>query len=260
MGATAESPIVQVRDVDKSFGRLRVLDHVTLEIGRGEVIAVIGPSGSGKTTFLRCLNRLESITRGEIRFRGQVMQRKLPGEPTVELGGEALRRLRMDIGIVFQQYNLFPHLSALQNVTLAPVHVRKVSPVEARTGAEALLGKVGLADKAEYLPAQLSGGQQQRVAIARALAMDPHLMLFDEITSALDPEMTAEVLEVLRGLAGEGMTMVVVTHEMGFARSVANRAVLMVGGRIVEEGPPDQLFGAPRSERTRAFLQAVLRA
>jgi polar amino acid transport system ATP-binding protein len=247
MGATAESPIVQVRDVDKSFGRLRVLDHVTLEIGRGEVIAVIGPSGSGKTTFLRCLNRLESITRGEIRFRGQVMQRKLPGEPTVELGGEALRRLRMDIGIVFQQYNLFPHLSALQNVTLAPVHVRKVSPVEARTGAEALLDKVGLADKADYLPAQLSGGQQQRVAIARALAMEPHLM-------------PAEVLEVLRGLAGEGMTMVVVTHEMGFARSVANRAVLMVGGRIVEEGPPDQLFGAPRSERTRAFLHSVLRA
>ena len=260
MGATAESPIVQVRDVDKSFGRLRVLDHVTLEIGRGEVVAVIGPSGSGKTTFLRCLNRLETITGGEIRFRGQVMQRKLPGEPTVELSGEALRRLRMDIGIVFQQYNLFPHLSALQNVTLAPVHVRKVSPVEARTGAEALLDKVGLADKADYLPAQLSGGQQQRVAIARALAMDPHLMLFDEITSALAPEMTAEVLEVLRGLAGEGMTMVVVTHEMGFARSVANRAVLMVGGRIVEEGPPDQLFGAPRSERTRAFLQSVLRA
>jgi ABC-type polar amino acid transport system ATPase subunit len=260
MGAPTDPPIVEVRDVGKSFGRLRVLDGVTLDIARGEVVAVIGPSGSGKTTFLRCLNRLESITAGEIRFRGQVMQRKLPGEPAVELGGEALRRLRMDIGIVFQQYNLFPHLAALENVTLAPMNVRKVPRDEARTRAEALLGKVGLADKAEYRPAQLSGGQQQRVAIARALAMNPHLMLFDEITSALDPEMTAEVLEVLRALASEGMTMVVVTHEMGFARSVANRVVLMVGGRIVEEGPPDQVFGAPRSERTRAFLQAVLRA
>src|SRR5437867_11707347 len=194
---TSDPPIVQVRGVDKAFGRLRVLDGVTLDIARGEVVTVIGPSGSGKTTFLRCLNRLESITAGEIRFRGQVMQRKLPGEPSVELSGEALRRLRVDIGIVFQQYNLFPHLSALENVTLAPVNVRKVPRNEARTQAETLLGKVGLADKAEYRPAQLSGGQQQRVAIARALAMNPHLMLFDELTSALDPELTAEVLEVL---------------------------------------------------------------
>jgi ABC-type polar amino acid transport system ATPase subunit len=223
-------------------------------------VAVIGPSGSGKTTFLRCLNRLEFVSTGEIRFKGQVLQRRVPGEPIVELSGEGLRRLRMDIGIVFQQYNLFPHLSALENITLAPVNVRKVSHDEARTQAQTLLDKVGLADKADYLPTQLSGGQQQRVAIARALAMNPSLMLFDEVTSALDPEMTAEVLEVIRALASEGMTMVVVTHEMGFARYVASRVVLMVEGLIVEEGPPAQMFGAPQNERTRSFLQSILHA
>ncbi len=254
------APIVQVRDICKSFGRLRVLTGVSLSIARGEVVAVIGPSGSGKTTFLRCLNRLESITAGEILFKGHVLGRKLPGQPAFELAGEALRRLRTEIGIVFQQFNLFPHLSALDNITLAPMNVRQVARGEAEAQAMALLAKVGLEDKARYLPTQLSGGQQQRVAIARALAMNPDLMLFDEVTSALDPEMTAEVLAVIRALAKDGMTMVVVTHEMGFARSVANRVVLMAGGTIVEEGSPEQVFDSPRNERTRTFLQAILHA
>jgi polar amino acid transport system ATP-binding protein len=260
MNPSATTPVVEARDIHKSFGRLPVLNGLSLDVARGEVVAVIGPSGSGKTTFLRCLNRLEFVSTGEIRFKGQVLQRRIPGERTVELSGEGLRRLRMDIGIVFQQYNLFPHLSALDNITLAPVNVRKVSRDEARTQAKGLLDKVGLADKADYLPAQLSGGQQQRVAIARALAMNPSLMLFDEVTSALDPEMTAEVLDVIRALASEGMTMVVVTHEMGFARYVASRVVLMVAGLIVEEGPPAQVFGAPQNERTRSFLQSILHA
>jgi ABC-type polar amino acid transport system ATPase subunit len=255
-----DAPIVQVRDIYKSFGRLQVLTGVSLNIARGEVVAIIGPSGSGKTTFLRCLNRLEPITAGEILFKGQLMGRKLRGQPAFELTGEPLRRLRMDIGIVFQQFNLFPHLSVLDNITLAPMNVRSVTRVEAEGKAEMLLAKVGLADKARYLPIQLSGGQQQRVAIARALAMNPDLMLFDEVTSALDPEMTAEVLDVIRALAKDGMTMVVVTHEMGFARYVANRVVLMVGGKIVEEGSPEQVFDSPRNERTRTFLQAILHA
>ena len=255
-----DAPIVQVRDIFKSFGRLQVLTGVSLSIARGEVVAVIGPSGSGKTTFLRCLNRLESITAGEIVFKGQVLGRKLPGQLAFELAGEPLRRLRREIGIVFQQFNLFPHLSALDNITLAPVNVRRMLRGEAEAQAMALLAKVGLEDKARYLPTQLSGGQQQRVAIARALAMSPDLMLFDEVTSALDPEMTAEVLAVIRALAKDGMTMVVVTHEMGFARYVANRVVLMAGGTIVEEGPPEQVFDRPRNERTRAFLQAILHA
>jgi len=255
-----DAPIVQVRDIFKSFGRLQVLTGVSLSIARGEVVAVIGPSGSGKTTFLRCLNRLESITAGEILFKGQVLGRKLPGQPAFELAGESLRRLRTEIGIVFQQFNLFPHLSALDNITLAPVNVRRMLRGEAEAQAMSLLAKVGLEDKARYLPTQLSGGQQQRVAIARALAMNPDLMLFDEVTSALDPEMTAEVLAVIRALAKDGMTMVVVTHEMGFARYVANRVVLMAGGTIVEEGPPEQVFDRPRNERTRTFLQAILHA
>jgi ABC-type polar amino acid transport system ATPase subunit len=203
---------------------------------------------------------LESITAGEILFKGQVLGRKLPGQPVFELAGEPLRRLRMEIGIVFQQFNLFPHLSALANITLAPMNVRQVPREGAEVQAMELLAKVGLADKAQYLPMQLSGGQQQRVAIARALAMGPDLMLFDEVTSALDPEMTAEVLDVIRALAKDGMTMVVVTHEMGFARSVANRVMLMVGGKVVEEGSPEQVFDSPRNERTRTFLQAILHA
>ena len=256
----ADGPLVQVRDIHKSFGRLQVLTGISMDIDRGEVVAVIGPSGSGKTTFLRCLNRLESTTAGEILFKGQVLSRKVPGQPAFELTGELLRRLRMDIGIVFQQFNLFPHLSVLNNITLAPMNVRRVPQKEAEAQAMELLAKVGLVDKALYLPIQLSGGQQQRVAIARALAMNPDLMLFDEVTSALDPEMTAEVLDVIRALAKDGMTMVVVTHEMGFARSAANRVVLMANGKVVEEGSPEQVFERPRNERTRVFLQAILHA
>jgi general L-amino acid transport system ATP-binding protein len=252
--------VIRVRDVHKWFGHLHVLKGVSIDIDRGEVVVVIGPSGSGKTTFLRCLNRLEHISAGEIEFKGRVVERRLPGVPPFERVGEALRQLRTEIGIVFQQFNLFPHLSVIENVTLAPINVRKMPKDEAYARAQTLLTKVGLADKVGYLPGQLSGGQQQRVAIARALAMDPDLMLFDEITSALDPEMTAEVLEVMRKLAAEGMTMVVVSHEMGFARHVANRVVLMAGGVIVEEGPPGQLFDSPKNDRTRAFLQAILHA
>jgi polar amino acid transport system ATP-binding protein len=255
---TPDTPIVQIRDIHKSFGRLEVLTGVSMDITRGEVVAIIGPSGSGKTTFLRCLNRLEPISAGEISFKGQLLERRVAGQQVFQLSGELLRRLRMDIGIVFQQFNLFPHLTVLDNITLAPINVRKVAKAEAEAKAQALLAKVGLADKAEYLPIQLSGGQQQRVAIARALAMNPDLMLFDEVTSALDPEMTAEVLDVIRALANEGMTMVVVTHEMGFARYVANRLVLMADGKIVEEGPPAQVFDSPKYERTRVFLQAIL--
>ncbi len=258
MSEQSDATVVQTRDIYKSFGRVHVLTGVSLNITRGEVVAVIGPSGSGKTTFLRCLNRLESITAGEILFKGQTLARKLPGQPGFELAGEPLRRLRMEIGIVFQQYNLFPHLSALDNIALAPINVRRVPRGEAESQAMNLLAKVGLEDKALYLPIQLSGGQQQRVAIARALAMNPDLMLFDEVTSALDPEMTAEVLDVIRTLAKDGMTMVVVTHEMGFARYVANRVVLMAGGKVVEEGSPEQVFDSPRNERTRTFLQAIL--
>jgi ABC-type polar amino acid transport system ATPase subunit len=244
-------PLIQARQVYKSFGALQVLSDINLDIFRGEVVALIGPSGSGKTTFLRCLNRLEHITAGEILFKGK---------PIAGLGGAALHQLRTEVGIVFQQFNLFPHLSALDNIALAPIHVRKYAVREARERALSLLAKVGLSDKAPVRPAQLSGGQQQRVAIARALAMNPDVMLFDEVTSALDPEMTAEVLEVMRALAREGMTMVVVTHEMGFARHVANRIVLMAEGSIVEQGPPEEVFANPRSERTRTFLQAVLHA
>lgn len=243
--------LLQARQVCKAFASLQVLRDVSLDIYRGEVIALIGPSGSGKTTFLRCLNRLEHITSGEILFKGK---------PIANLSGAALHRLRTEVGIVFQQFNLFPHLSVLDNITLAPIHVRKVPADEARELALRLLAKVGLSDKAHARPAQLSGGQQQRVAIARALAMNPDVMLFDEVTSALDPEMTAEVLEVMRELAREGMTMVIVTHEMGFARHVANRVVFIADGSLVEEGPPEVVFASPRSERTRNFLQAVLHA
>ena len=254
------TPLVEVRNLCKAFGTLEVLKDVDLKIQRGEVVVLIGPSGSGKTTFLRCLNRLERISGGEILFKGDVVGRRVPGQPPVDLAGQALRRLRTEVGIVFQQFNLFPYLSARDNVALAPIHVRKVRVEDARERAQALLAKVGLAEKANARPAQLSGGQQQRVAIARALAMDPELLLFDEVTSALDPEMTAEVLEVMRSLVADGMTMVVVTHEMGFARHMANRIVFMAEGRIVEEGRPDDMFESPTNERTKNFLQAVLHA
>jgi len=252
--------VVQAQDIHKSFGHLHVLKGVSMDLRRGEVVALIGPSGSGKTTFLRCLNRLERIDAGQILFKGQVMERKIHGEPNVEVSGRALRQLRTDIGIVFQQYNLFPHLSTIDNVTLALINVRKTPKHAAEVKAAALLDKVGLSEKVSVFPSQLSGGQQQRVAIARALAMEPDLMLFDEITSALDPEMTAEVLDVMRNLAADGMTMVAVTHEMGFARYVANRVVFMAEGVIVEEGDPAQMFANPTKERTKGFLQAILHA
>jgi polar amino acid transport system ATP-binding protein len=234
--------------VNKWFGPLHVLRDVNLRVGRGEVLVICGPSGSGKSTLIRCINRLEPIQQGKI----------LVEERDVNAPDADLRWLRTEVGMVFQQFNLYPHMTVLENVTLAPVHVRRLPRAAAERLAMALLHKVDIPDKAHARPAQLSGGQQQRVAIARALAMQPKVMLFDEPTSALDPEMINEVLDVMVGLAQEGMTMVVVTHEMGFARKVANRIVFIDAGRIVEEAPPDVFFREPRNERTRAFLSRVL--
>jgi glutamate transport system ATP-binding protein len=241
-------PLVVLEGVNKSFGAQHVLRDVDLTVGRGEVLVVIGPSGSGKSTLCRTINRLESIDSGRIMLDG----RPLPDE------GRDLARLRSEVGMVFQSFNLFAHKSVLENVTLAPVKVRGVPRAEAERRARELLRRVGIQEHAEKLPAQLSGGQQQRVAIARALAMDPKLMLFDEPTSALDPEMINEVLDVMIELASTGMTMIVVTHEMGFARRAADRVVFMADGRIVEDSAPDSFFSAPRSERARDFLSKIL--
>ncbi len=244
----AAGPIIRFERVNKWFGRLHVLEDIDLAVERGEVVVVCGPSGSGKSTLIRCVNRLEPIQSGRLLVDGlDVMG------PAVDLP-----RLRADIGMVFQQFNLYPHMTALENVTLAPVRVRGLGRAEAERTAMDLLAKVDIPDKAKAYPAQLSGGQQQRVAIARALAMGPKIMLFDEPTSALDPEMITEVLDVMVELAREGMTMVVVTHEMGFARKVAHRLVFMDGGRVVEEGAPDAFFDRPRHERTRQFLSKIL--
>ncbi|MEV7571362.1 amino acid ABC transporter ATP-binding protein [Streptomyces tanashiensis] len=240
--------LVVLRGVDKYFGPLHVLQAIDLTIHRGEVVVVIGPSGSGKSTLCRAINRLETIDAGEIVVDG----RPLPAE------GRRLAALRADVGMVFQSFNLFAHKTVLDNVTLGQIKVRKKERKEAEERARALLDRVGVASQADKYPAQLSGGQQQRVAIARALAMDPKVMLFDEPTSALDPEMINEVLEVMRQLARDGMTMVVVTHEMGFARSAANRVVFMADGRIVEETTPDEFFSNPRSERAKDFLSKIL--
>jgi ABC-type polar amino acid transport system ATPase subunit len=240
--------MVKVSHVHKYFGRLHVLNDVSLEVGRGEVVVVIGPSGSGKSTLLRCLNFLEPVQAGEIWIDGIRLDHHKTN----------IRQVRAEIGIVFQSFNLFPHLTALRNVMLAPVVVRKRPPAEVREQAKALLGKVGLQDKVDAYPAQLSGGQQQRVAIARALAMHPKLMLFDEVTSALDPELVREVLDVMKQLVRDGMTMLIVTHEMGFAREVADRVVFMDEGRIVEEGTAAQVFDHPASPRTRGFLSKIL--
>jgi polar amino acid transport system ATP-binding protein len=247
-GRLPAGPIIRFERVNKWFGRLHVLQDVDLDVARGEVVVVCGPSGSGKSTLIRCVNRLEPIQSGRLLVDGlDVMG------PAVDLP-----RLRADIGMVFQQFNLYPHMTVLENVTLAPVRVRGLARSEAERAAMDLLAKVDIPDKARSYPAQLSGGQQQRVAIARALAMGPKIMLFDEPTSALDPEMITEVLDVMVALAGEGMTMVVVTHEMGFARKVAHRMVFMDGGRVVEEGAPDAFFDRPRHERTRQFLSKIL--
>jgi glutamate transport system ATP-binding protein len=242
------TPLVRIRGVNKHFGGVQVLHDVDLDVHSGEVVAVIGPSGSGKSTLCRCVNRLETISSGTIEVGGV----PLPAE------GRALSKLRAEAGMVFQSFNLFAHLTVLQNITLAPVKVRGVAKAEAQERGRRLLARVGLADKADAHPAQLSGGQQQRVAIARALAMEPRLMLFDEPTSALDPELVGEVLETMRRLAASGMTMIVVTHEMAFARDVADRVVMMADGQIVEEGPPAEIFSAPRHPRTQAFLARIL--
>ncbi|MEU8527552.1 MULTISPECIES: amino acid ABC transporter ATP-binding protein [Streptomyces] len=240
--------LVVLKNVDKHFGALHVLQSIDLTIDRGEVVVVIGPSGSGKSTLCRAINRLETIDSGEIFVDG----RPLPAE------GRELAGLRADVGMVFQSFNLFAHKTVLENVTLGQIRVRKKDKKAAETRGRQLLDRVGVASQADKYPAQLSGGQQQRVAIARALAMDPKVMLFDEPTSALDPEMINEVLEVMQQLARDGMTMVVVTHEMGFARSAANRVVFMADGRIVEETTPDEFFSNPRSERAKDFLSKIL--
>ena len=248
MMAQSGEPLIVLDGVDKWFGSLHVLRDVHLTVDRGEVVVVIGPSGSGKSTLCRVINRLEPIDSGTIRFDG----RTLPAE------GRPLARLRSEVGMVFQSFNLFAHKTVLQNVTLGPVKVRRERPAAARERALALLDRVGIADQADKYPAQLSGGQQQRAAIARALAMRPKAMLFDEPTSALDPEMVGEVLDVMTGLARDGMTMVVVTHEMGFARHAANRVIFMADGQLVEQAEPAQFFANPRSERARDFLSKVL--
>ncbi|MEU7554418.1 amino acid ABC transporter ATP-binding protein [Streptomyces sp. NPDC044571] len=240
--------LVVLSNVNKHFGALHVLQDVNLSIARGEVVVVIGPSGSGKSTLCRTINRLETIDSGSITVDG----RELPSE------GRELARLRADVGMVFQSFNLFAHKTVLQNVMLGQLKVRKTDQAAALEKAKSLLDRVGVGSQADKYPAQLSGGQQQRVAIARALAMDPKVMLFDEPTSALDPEMINEVLEVMQQLAREGMTMVVVTHEMGFARSAANRVVFMADGKIVEEAAPEQFFSNPRSDRAKDFLSKIL--
>ena len=250
--------MVEARKVQKYFHNLHVLRGVDLDVKRGEVVVILGASGSGKTTFLRCINHLEKIDGGRIWVNGHLMGYVERNGHLVEQKEELVSKQRAEIGMVFQRFNLFPHMTALQNVVEAPIHVRGVDRKAAATRAAELLAKVGLAEKADVYPHQLSGGQQQRVAIARALAMDPALMLFDEPTSALDPELVGEVLRAMRQLAEEGMTMVVVTHEVGFARDVAHRAVLMDAGAILEEGPPDEFFTHPQHPRTKQFLSSIL--
>jgi polar amino acid transport system ATP-binding protein len=255
---SAAGPIVRAEEVVKRFGRLEVLSGVSLEVEPGETVCVIGPSGSGKTTFIRCINHLEKIDGGRIEVNGHLIGYREQNGKLVEDSESNIARQRCEIGMVFQRFNLFPHMTALENIIEAPVRVRKVEKAQAVGDAEALLGRVGLADKRDTYPGKLSGGQQQRVAIARALAMKPALMLFDEPTSALDPETIGEVLEVMKELAREGMTMMVVTHEMGFAREAADRVVMMDAGRIIEEGTPEHFFTSPDNERTRQFLSKIL--
>jgi polar amino acid transport system ATP-binding protein len=251
--------VVDARDVNKWFGRLHVLKDVCLQVKRQETVVIIGPSGSGKTTFIRCVNHLEKIQGGRIFVNGHLIgYREAGANKVVEDKEKNIARQRMEIGMVFQRFNLFPHMTALENIIEAPIQVRGMGRDEAVSVGRALLERVGLAAKEKVYPNQLSGGQQQRIAIARALAMKPALMLFDEPTSALDPEMIGEVLEVMKELAREGMTMIVVSHEMGFAREVANRVVMMDDGVVVEEGTPEQVFSTPTQERTKAFLSKIL--
>ncbi|WP_437127250.1 amino acid ABC transporter ATP-binding protein [Microbacterium phycohabitans] len=244
----SSEPLVVVSDVQKHYGQFQALKDIDLTVDRGEVVVVIGPSGSGKSTLCRTINRLETITSGSITIDGK----ELPKE------GKGLAELRADVGMVFQSFNLFAHLTILENVTLGPIKVRKLKKADAEKEARSLLDRVGVGHQADKLPAQLSGGQQQRVAIARALAMKPKVMLFDEPTSALDPEMINEVLDVMVGLAADGMTMIVVTHEMGFARKAANRVVFMADGQIVEQAAPEQFFTHPESDRAKDFLSKLI--
>lgn len=240
--------MIEVKNLTKSYGMLNVLKNVDIKINEGEVVCVIGPSGSGKSTFLRCLNLLEEPTSGEIYIDGEQINKK----------GVNLNMMRQKLGMVFQNFNLFPHMTAIENITLAPINVMGVTKNKAEKNAMELLDRVGLADKAQVYPSALSGGQKQRVAIARALAMNPEVMLFDEPTSALDPEMVGEVLEVMRSLADKGMTMVIVTHEMGFAREVSDRILFMDQGIIMEEGTPEEIFNHTLNERTKEFLSKIL--
>ena len=241
------TPIIHIKDIHKHFGAVHALKGISLDVSRGEVVVVIGPSGSGKSTLLRCINRLEEFD------SGQIVVDDIPLDTA-----ENINHVRTEVGMVFQQFNLFPHLTVIDNITLAQKIIRKRSKAEAEKIARELLVKVGIPEKEDFFPGQLSGGQQQRVAIARALAMNPKIMLFDEPTSALDPEMIQEVLDVMLNLAKDGMTMVVVSHEIGFAKAAADRVILMDGGQIIEEAPPDELFSNPKEERTKTFLSKVL--
>jgi len=252
------APMVKSEGVHKRFGRLEVLKGIDLEVQKGEVMCLLGPSGSGKSTFLRCINHLEKINSGRLSVDGELVGYREAGGKLHELGENEVARKRAEIGMVFQHFNLFPHMTALENVTLAPVRVSGVSRAQARDRGLELLERVGLSDKVGVYPVALSGGQQQRVAIARALAMEPKLMLFDEPTSALDPELVGDVLDAIRQLASDGMTMIVVTHEVGFAREVGDTAVFMDDGMVVESGPPKEILTSPKHERTQAFLWKVL--
>jgi polar amino acid transport system ATP-binding protein len=251
-------PMVKAEGVHKRFGRLEVLTGVSMEVQPGEVVCMLGPSGSGKSTFLRCINHLEKIDGGRLSVDGELVGYRQDGDKIYELRDAEVCRERSEIGMVFQRFNLFGHMTAMENVIEAPIRVKKVKKNEATRRAKELLERVGLADKLHSYPAQLSGGQQQRVAIARALAMDPKLMLFDEPTSALDPELVGDVLDVMRQLAKDGMTMIVVTHEMGFAREAADRLVMMCDGAIIEDGSPEHFFTNPENERTKQFLSKIL--
>jgi polar amino acid transport system ATP-binding protein len=258
MDKPVATPMVEARRVRKHFGRLEVLKGIDLTVNRGEVLCLIGPSGSGKSTFIRCINHLEKIDGGELFVDGDLVGYRQNGNRLYELRDREVCGMRSHIGMVFQRFNLFPHMSVCDNVMSGPVWVKKESPATTKERAHRLLERVGLADKIDNYPNQLSGGQQQRVAIARALAMEPKLMLFDEPTSALDPELVGDVLDVMRGLAEEGMTMIVVTHEMGFAREVGDTVVFMDGGVVVESGDPKVVLTAPQHERTKSFLSKVL--
>ena len=251
-------PMLKAEQVHKRFGRLEVLKGISLEVARGEVACLLGPSGSGKSTFLRCINHLEKINAGRLWVDGELVGYRQSQNKLYELPEPEITGARAEIGMVFQRFNLFPHMTAIQNVIEAPIRVKRISKRDAVERGHRLLNRVGLADKVDEYPARLSGGQQQRVAIARALAMDPKLMLFDEVTSALDPELIKEVLDVMRKLAAEGMTMVVVTHEMGFARDVGDQVIFMDEGVIVEQGPPADLLDDPRQQRTKRFLGLLL--